>query len=327
MSYNVFKDTNDNLITAPNESGEIVLDTSISTQIRIEVNHNEYSFYDIIKKEYLSLSEIRALDPKLCHFTAIIYPCSSALDPSVDLSLTVNEANYPIVYKFADVCLGSRLSSSHITRGKYYSNNISYNSNPSISNPTPTISIEFEFHFNVTDENSNETDEYVNIRLNLSTLSFTITSDDVEIISLFQHNITINARLDISNRINTRYLYSFSFSFINNRYEQYDKSGLTTQTRLLSMIEDLPQNKRYPASGLLYLGSYSGGSSTMSMLVCYTINYVNKSGSNLNVHALDTDMNMNAAPTSIINIYDITQTIVPHGMTTLTFVDDVIKLS
>ena len=314
MSYTVFKNNNKS-ITAPNESGEIVLDTSISRQIRIDVDRNKYKFYDIVEKKYLDLSEIGDIDLERCFFTASIYPCGK----NFSSSLAANEANYPILYKFINSCLGSTFTDYPLAafNGKYcLSNNIYFTGNNDIT-------IEFEFPYAIN----------AKTRLKLSpnglgtANEFYLTSNDIEIISLFQHNITINARLDISNRINTRYLYSFSFSFINNRYEQYDKSGLTTQNRLLSMIEDLPQNKRYPASGLLYLGSYSGGSSTMSMLVCYTINYVNKSGSNLNVHALDTDMNMNAAPTSIINIDDITQTIVPHGMTTLTFVDDVIKLS
>lgn len=313
MSYTVFKNNNKS-ITAPNESGEIVLKSSISKQIRIEVNRNTYQFYDILEKRYLKLSEIEAIDPKMCLFTAIIYPCSSASDPEVDITLVESEDNYPIVYKFVDSCLGSTLSLSHINlyNGHYWSNNIYLTRNNSY------LTIEFEFYSGV------------KVRLNRSLSGsttqtmFSFTSDDVEIISLFQHNIIINARRDISGTTNTTYLYSLSFSFINNRSEQYNKDGLTTSSQVLSMIEDLPTNKRYPASGLLYIGRYSNGASTMSIGV-YTINYIYSTSNSLNVHALYA--NIESTSTSTGSVVATNQSITPSVMHTLTITDNVIQLS
>ena len=316
MPYNVFKDANNNLITAPNESGEIVLKSSILRQIRIEVNHNTYQLYDIAEKRYLSLSEIRALDPKLCHFTAIIYPCSSALDPSVDISLVESEENYPIVYKFVNSCLGSTLSLSHITdyNGKYFSNNI-YFTNNSILNP---ITIEFEFQ------------RGVKIGLNLfpsgldKDTTFDLASNDVEIISLFQHNITIEAIHNIAGATNTRYLYSLSFSFINNRYEQYSIAELSTKDQMTSIIEDLPLNDKYPASGLIYRGRYASSASTMSIAVYTIINIYSNGRDTLYVNALLTGKN--SGSTSSNTVDNITASI-PSTIRPATITDDVIKLS
>lgn len=311
MSYTVFKNNNKS-ITAPNETGEIILDNSIPRQIRIEVDHNSYKFYDIIGKKTLDLVEIKEINPRMCHFTAIIDPCS-------DTGLAANKVNYPILYTFANECLGSDLSSSHIStfNGSYYSTNII----STIDSDLPvieTISIEFEFHLGV------------KIRLNLSPTglnsasTFTLIPTDVEIISLFQHNITIEASCAISGSTNTKYLFSLSFSFINNRYEKYNKSGLTTKNQVLSMIRDMPQNKKYPASGLIYGGRYSNGASTMSISV-YTIKNFYSTGSSLTVNTLLTDKE--SASTSNVVIDTIAQSITPSLMNTLSFADDVITLS
>ena len=311
MPYTVFKNNN-NLITAPNETGEIVLDTSISRQIRIEVYNNAYKFYDIAEKKYLKLSDIEYIDPESCFFTAIIDPCS-------DTGLAADKVNYPILYKFVDVCLGSTFDHYPIAsfNGKNFSsNNICFTHNN-------TTKLEFVF--------SDFID--VKIRLTLSpsgssrTTTFDLTSDDVEIISLFQHNIIINASEDISGTTNYKYIHSLSFSFINNRYEEYDENinGLSTKDKVLSMIRDLPQNKRYPASGLTYRGSYSNGSNTMSIMV-YTIEYVNRVGSSgFSVRALYTDKN--SAFTSSTTIDSIERSVTPNLMDTLSFIDDVIQLS
>ena len=302
MPYTVFKDANDNLITAPNESGEIALDTSISRQIRINVYNNHYSFYDIIEKKTLDVLEIRNIDPRMCHFTAIIDPCSAT-------GIAANEANYPIVYKFVDLCLGSTLSSSHITdyNGEYYSDNIYFTNN---SNLNP-ITIEFEFQLGV------------KIRLNLSpkgSSPFSLTSDDVEIISLFQHNVTIEAsyRYTATSTTQAKNIYSFSFSFINNRSEEYTKDQIS------SMLRDLPSGDKYPASGLLYIGLYSNGASTMSIAV-YTIRYIYRSGTSLTVNALLKDTSSESSSATTVNSRNMA--IYPNSMDTLTLNDDVTQVS
>ena len=315
MPYTVFKNNN-NLITAPNETGEIVLDTSISRQIRIEVNHNTYQFYDIAEKKYLTVSNIISLNIKRCFFTAIIYPCSSVSDPEVDIRLVANKDNYPIVYKFVNSCLGSEFNSSYITNynGMYCSNNIYINNNSDITKP---ISIEFEFQLGV------------KMRLNinpsgLQSTSFSLTSDNVEIISLFQHNISIEASRAVSGVTNYKYLHSLSFSFINNRYRSYTENTQSVKNQVLSLIQDLPEVQRYPASGLLYKGSYSNGSSTMSIMI-YTIRYIYSTGSALNVVALYTDKG--SASTSIATIDATNESIIPSQMARLSLTDHVIPLS
>ena len=206
MSYTVFKNNNKS-ITAPNESGEIVLKSSIPRQIRIEVDRNDYKFYAIIEKKYLTLSEIEAINPEECIFTAIIYPCGEILNPT----LVDNEENYPILYKFVNSCLDSTFGyyPPSSFNGMYCSsNNIYFEKNKT--------KLEFEFHSFID----------VKIRLNISPsgsnkdTTFDLTSDDVEIISLFQHNIFINASRNVSGTTNYTYIHSLSFSFINNRYEQ-----------------------------------------------------------------------------------------------------------
>ena len=311
MSYTVFKNNNKSK-TAPNESGEIVLKSSIPRQIRIEVDRNDYKFYAIIEKKYLTLSEIEAINPEECIFTAIIYPCGEILNPA----LVDNEENYPILYKFVNSCLGSTFSDYPPSsfNGMYCSsNNIYFEKNKT--------KLEFEFHSFID----------VKIRLNISPsgsnkdTTFDLTSDDVEIISLFQHNIFINASRNVSGTTNYTYIHSLSFSFINNRYEQYDRSGLINKTQLESIIEDLPQNKRYPASGLLYIGSYANGLNNMSISV-YTIKYINRNTSgNLNVHGLLTGKE--SASTSISTIDYTNQSINPSTVATLSVIDDVIRLS
>ena len=315
MSYNVFKDRNNNLITAPNETGEIVLKTSIPRQIRIEVDRNSYKFYDIIEKKYLSLSEIKDINPEKCIFTAIIYPCGEILRPE----LVAVESNYRILYKFVDSCLGATFSTSHINsyNGKYSSNNIYFNinstTNPNLSNP---ITIEFEFQLGV------------KIRLNLSpsgsdsTSTFYLASDDIEIISLFKHNITIDANYPSSRgSYAIKYIFSLSFSLINNRYEPYTKDQMS------SMIEDLPQNKRYPASGLLYVGTYSYGDSTMSIAV-YTIKYIyTLDNNNLSMAALFTDKKSGlSSSTTVDNTFLSFDPDIPL-YSIITFTDDVVQLS
>ena len=312
MSYTVFKNNNKS-ITAPNESGEIVLKSSIPRQIRIEVDRNEYKFYAIIEKKYLTLSEIEAINPEECIFTAIIYPCGEILNPA----LVDNEENYPILYKFVDSCLGSTFSDYPIAsfNGMYCSNNNIYFE----KNKTK---LEFEFHSFID----------VKIRLNISPsglakqTSFTLTSDDVEIISLFQHNITIDASRVISAGTNTKYIYSLSFSFINNRYEQYDEnvSGLSTKDKVLSMIQDLSQGKQYPASGLIYVGNYNNGSSNMSIKV-YTIRYVFSTGSSLTVNALFTGKESGLSSSNNIDYINLAFT--PSLMEKLIFSDDHTQLS
>lgn len=312
MSYTVFKNTNNNIITAPNESGEIILDTSISKQIRIEVNRNTYRFYDIAEKKYLKASEIGSINLERCFFTAIIYPCGKTLNPA----LVDNEENYPILYKFVYSCLGSTFSDYPIA-----SFNMIYCSNNIYSTKNSSIAIEFKFHSGFND---------VKIRLNLSpsgstTTEFSLTSDDVEILSLFQHNITIEGSYVTSmGSSNTKYIYSLSFSFINNRYEQYDKSGLTTKNQVLSMIEDLSQGKKYPASGLMYNGTYSNTESSMSINV-YTIEYIYSIGSGLIVNSLFTGKKSGLKSATTVD--SISTTISPSIMNTLSFADDVITLS
>lgn len=313
MPYTVFKNNNKS-ITAPNESGEIVLDNSIPRQIRIEVNHNSYQFYDIIGKKTLDLVEIKEINPRMCHFTAVINPCS-------DTGLAADKVNYPILYTFVDSCLGSTLSSSHIStfNGSYYSTNI----NSTIDSDLPvikSIAIEFEFYLGV------------KIRLNLSptglnsSSTFTLTPTDVKIISLFQHNITIEASYAVSGRINTKYIYSLSFSFINNRYEKYNKDRLPTTDQMLSMILNLPTDKKYPASGLAYVGSYANGTSTMNINV-YTIRDIYKinNSSYLSMDALFTSKESES--TSSIIVDRIPLNIYPSQMDTISFYDDVITLS
>lgn len=312
MSYTVFKNNNKS-ITAPNESGEIVLKSSIPRQIRIEVDRNEYKFYAIIEKKYLTLSEIEAINPEECIFTAIIYPCGEILNPA----LVDNEENYPILYKFVDSCLGSTFSDYPIAsfNGMYCSNNNIYFE----ENKTK---LEFEF--------SDFID--VKIRLNISPsglakqTSFRLTSDDVEIISLFQHNITIDASRVISGGTNTKYIYSLSFSFINNRYEQYDEnvSGLSTKDKVLSMIQDLSQGKQYPASGLIYVGNYNNGSNNMSITV-HTIRYVFSTGSSLTVNALFTGKESGLSSSNNVDYVNLVFT--PSLMEKLIFSDDRTQLS
>ena len=313
MSYTVFKYANNHLITAPNESGEIILKSSIPRQIRIEVNRNTYQFYDIIKKEYLSLSEIKSLDPKMCHFTAIIYPCSSASDPEVDITLVANEDNYPIVYKLVNSCLGAALSLSYINsyNGKYYSDNIYFtNKNNSI-----TINIEFNIEGN-------------KIGLNLypsgedDTTELVFGSDYVEILSLFQHNITIDTsyHYTLNSTTQAKDIYSFTFSFINHRYGQYVTSQIS------SILQDLPRNTTYPASGLYYKGRYSNGASTMSITV-YTIRhiYINAAGNRISVSTLLTDKTSGSSSSTTVDAT--TLNIAPNSMDTLTLNDDVTQVS
>ena len=317
MSYTVFKNNN-KAITAPNESGEIVLDTSISKHIRITVYNNTYKFYDIVEKKYLTLSDIEDIDPGRCFFTAIIYPCGKKINPELE----ANETNYPILYKFVDVCLGSTFDHYPIAsfNGKYSSSNnicFTYNNN---------AKLEFVF--------SDFID--VKIRLNLSPnglntdTTFSLTSDDVEIISLFQHNISIGA-YDISDMgsYKIKYLFSFSFSFINNRYEGYDESvnGLSTKDKVLSMIQDLPPSKKYPASGLMYNGTYSNGESSMSISV-YTIKYIN----NYNNTALDVISLLTGKKSGLSAATDVdsmNKSLYPNysTVTIRSFADDVIRLS
>ena len=306
MSYTAFKNNNKS-ITAPNESGEIVLKTSIPRQIRIEVNRNTYKFYDIVEKKYLTLSEIEDIDPGRCFFTAIIYPCSSASDPEVDITLVANETNYPIAYKFVDSCLGSTLSLSYINRynGSYCSNNIYFTNNRDIA-------IEFEFQLGV------------KIRLNLSpsglTTIFKLASDDVEIISLFQHNITIDTSYTYPANSTTqaKEIHSLSFSFINNSAQQYVKSQIS------SMLQDLPKNKNYPASGLYYKGRYSNGASTMSITV-YTIRYIYNNGNRIYVNALLTDKSSGSSSSTAVD--NTTISIYTSTTNILSFIDNVITLS
>ena len=300
MPYTVFTNNN-NSITAPNESGEIILDTSISRQIRIEVSRNSYRVYDILEKKYLSASEIEDINPRMCHFTAIVSPYIRETPTPI-----ANEENYPILHKFVYSCLGSTFSVYPIASFEtYYSNNIYFTNNPNLTNP---ITIEFEFQLGV------------KIRLNLSPKSFKITSDNVEIISLFQHNITINASRTYSGTTNTKYLYSLSFSLINNRYNQYTKDQIS------SMINDLPQNTIYPASGLIYRGRYANGASTMSITV-YTIRniYTNANNSGLFMKLLLADKNSgSSSSTTVDNIAIICE---PSLVDSLSFTDDVIQLS
>ena len=324
MSYTVFKNNNKS-ITAPNETGEIVLKSSIPRQIRIEVNRNEYRFYDIVEKKYLNLTEIQQIknDPERCFFTARIYPQGE----TYNVALVESKENYPIIYKFIYSCLGSSFNEYSVSsfNDNYCSNNIIF------SNYNP-IAIEFEFRSHITNDLT-----AVKIRLNLSpsgtdllVSSFSLTSNNVEIISLFQHNIIIDA-YDISDRgsYKIKYLYSLSFSFINNRFDRYDKSGtgLSTKDKILSMIQDLPLSNRYPASGLIYDGTYSNSESTMSINV-YTIKYIyNSNNTGLSVTSLLTDKKSGLSAAT--NVDSMILTLTPN-FTTLsirTFTDDVIQLS
>ena len=322
MSYTVFKDTNNHSITAPNETGEIVLKSSIPRQIRIEVDRNIYKFYDIAEKKYLNLTEIRQIDPERCFFTASIYPLGETYNPA----LADSKENYPIIYKFIYSCLGSTFSDYSVSpfNDNYCSNNIYF----STYDPK---TIEFEFHSHITNDLTD-----VKIRLNLSpsdtnllVSSFSLTSNDVEIISLFQHNITIDASYNyvLNSTTQSKNIYSLSFSLINNRYGQYDKSGLTTSNQVLSLIKDFPRNKNYPASGLIYMGRYSNGASTMNISV-YTITNIrvnSNNSSSLFVTALFTGKESGSSSSTTVD--STTQSLSPSVVQKLTFSDDVIQLS
>ena len=318
MSYTVFKDTNNHSITAPNETGEIVLKTSIPRQIRIEVERNSYKFYDIAEKKYLNMTEFEAIDLEKCFFTAIIYPCGK----TINSSLGPTEANYPILYKFVDSCLGSILSASHINsyNRKCHSNDIYFTKN---NTNNKYITIEFEFYSGV------------KIRLNLhpeglgSLISLNLASSAVEIISLFQHNITMDASnvYTVNSTTQAKQIFSISFSFINNRSEQYDKSELTVKNQALSMLKDLTVGNKYPTSGLIYDGRYSNGASTMKISV-YTIKniYVNSNASySLYVTALFTGKESGSVSSNTVDSTALSISLLAPN--SLSFTDDVTQLS